>query len=94
MDQVCTGYVCTVALVDLATCVMLCLEPCLNGLKCDQVNGFQNRVLFREACEQLPKDITILEIGPHSILKSLIKQCRPDLAYVPTLKKASSLGKF
>lgn len=70
------------------------LYPCIYGMTGAQVNGFKNRVLFREACEQLPKDITVLEIGPHSILKSLIKQCRPDLAYVPTLKKASSLLDF
>lgn len=56
-----------------------------------QVHGYRHRVLFRQACDQVPKDAIMLEIGPHSILKSLIKQCRPDLEYVPTLKKVIDL---
>eukprot|EP00884_Botryococcus_braunii_P011836 jgi/Botrbrau1/20653/Bobra.113_1s0077.1 len=55
-----------------------------------QVHGYRHKVLFRQACEQVPADVIMLEIGPHSILKSMIRQCRPDLTYVPTLEKGKN----
>lgn len=54
------------------------------------MHGYRQPVLFRQACEQIPKDVLVLEIGPHSILKSLIKQCRPDLSYLSTLEKVAA----
>ncbi len=58
-----------------------------------QVHGYRNRVLFREGCAAIPGGVAILEIGPHAILKSLIRQCRPDLPHVATLKKVDPTGK-
>ena len=55
-----------------------------------QVHGFANRVLFRQACSNIPKDAIVLEIGPHALLRSAIRQNRPDLQYAYTMKKGES----
>lgn len=41
-----------------------------------QVNGFANQVLFRQACEGIPKGAVCLEIGPHSLMRSPLRQNR------------------
>lgn len=59
-------------------------------MQCLQVQGYANRVLFRQACSNIPKDVIVLEIGPHALLRSAIRQNRPDLQYVYTMKKGES----
>jgi acyl transferase domain-containing protein len=54
-----------------------------------QVHAFRQRVLFTEAAAQIPKNAIVLEIGPHSVLRSPLRQCRPELPYVATMKKSS-----
>jgi fatty acid synthase, animal type len=55
-----------------------------------QVAGFRNRVLFKDACMAVPDGVVMLEIGPHSILRALIRQCRPELRYVATMQKGTN----
>lgn len=39
-----------------------------------QVMSYKSRVLFKGACEQIPKEAVLLEIGPHSIMRSALRQ--------------------
>lgn len=43
-------------------------------LPCQQVQSFKSRVLFREACAAFPEDAVLLEVGPHAILRSPLRQ--------------------
>ena len=52
-----------------------------------QVHSYRNPVLFTGATRQIAKDSVVLEIGPHSILRSLVRQTRPDLPYVGCMRK-------
>ena len=52
-----------------------------------QVHSYRNPVLFTEAARAVPDDALLIEIGPHSILRSALRQSRPDLAYVSTMRK-------
>ena len=52
-----------------------------------QVHSYRNPVLFTGATQQIPKDSLLVEIGPHSILRSPLRQCRPDLGYVNVMRK-------
>ena len=52
-----------------------------------QVHSYRNPVLFNDAAQAIPKDALILEIGPHSILRSPLRQARPDLGYANAMKK-------
>lgn len=36
--------------------------------------SYKSRVLFKGACEQIPKEAVLLEIGPHSIMRSALRQ--------------------
>lgn len=52
-----------------------------------QVHSYRNPVLFASAAKDIPSNALLVEIGPHSILKSPLRQCRPDLAYVSTMTR-------
>ena len=45
---------------------------------------------FRLACTKIPKDVLLLEIGPHALMRSPLRQNRSDLQYVATMKKGES----
>lgn len=45
---------------------------------------------FRLACTKIPKDVLLLEIGPHALMRSPLRQNRSDLQYVATMKKGDS----
>ena len=51
------------------------------------MHSFRNRVLFTEAAASIPKDAILVEVGPHSILRSPLRQSRPDLSYVGLMRK-------
>ena len=40
-----------------------------------------------EAAKKVPADAILVEIGPHSILRSPLRQTRPDLSYVNAMRK-------
>ena len=44
-------------------------------------------MLFNAASQGIPEEAVIIEIGPHAILRSPLRQCRPDLPYVSLMKK-------
>ena len=52
-----------------------------------QVHSYRNPVLFTGAAKDIPEDALLVEIGPHAILKSPLRQSRPDLPYVGSMKK-------
>ena len=49
--------------------------------------SFRNQVKFTAAVQQIPKNAVILEIGPHAILRSALRQNRPELAYIALMRK-------
>ncbi len=51
------------------------------------MHSYRNPVLFTGAAQQIPKDSLLVEIGPHSILRSPLRQSRPDLGYVNVMRK-------
>lgn len=55
-----------------------------------QTHGYASRVQFRLACSKIPKDVIVLEIGPHALMRSPLRQNRSDLQYVATMKKGDS----
>lgn len=55
-----------------------------------QTHGYASRVQFRLACSKIPKDVIMLEIGPHALMRSPLRQNRSDLQYVATMKKGES----
>ena len=55
-----------------------------------QTHGYASRVQFRLACTKIPKDVLLLEIGPHALMRSPLRQNRSDLQYVATMKKGES----
>ncbi len=44
-----------------------------------QVHGYASRVLFRQACGAIPRDAVCLEVGPHALLRSPLRQNRQVL---------------
>ena len=44
-----------------------------------QVQGYVGRVRFTEACAAIPADALLLEIGPHLVMRSPLRQSRPTL---------------
>ncbi|EIE19938.1 hypothetical protein COCSUDRAFT_44339 [Coccomyxa subellipsoidea C-169] len=55
-----------------------------------QVHAFRNRVQFTDAAAAVPKNAILLEVGPHGVLRSPLRQCRPEVPYVATIKKESN----
>ena len=51
------------------------------------MHSYRNQVLFTQAAQAIPKDAILVEIGPHSILRSPLRQSRPDLPYVSLMRK-------
>jgi fatty acid synthase len=41
-----------------------------------QTHGYGSRVQFRLACTKIPKDVLLLEIGPHALMRSPLRQNR------------------
>lgn len=62
-----------------------------------QVHSYRNRVLFTAAMAAIPSDALLVEIGPHSVLRSPLRQGRPELSYVSVMQKGKcsvqSLGR-
>ena len=54
-----------------------------------QVHSYRNRVLFTAAVAAIPQDAVLVEIGPHSVMKSPLRQGRPELPYVPLMQKGA-----
>ena len=54
-----------------------------------QVHAYRNPVLFTEASEAIPANALLVEIGPHSVLRSLLRGTRPELDYVGTMMKGA-----
>lgn len=54
-----------------------------------QVHSYRNSVLFTSAAAQIPDNALLLEIGPHSILRSPLRQCRPELKYVGAMRRGA-----
>ena len=54
-----------------------------------QVYAYRNPVLFLEASEAIPANALLVEIGPHAVLRSLLRGTRPELAYISTMTKGS-----
>ena len=54
---------------------------------CVQVHSYRNRVLFTAAAAAVPKDAILVEIGPHALLRSPLRQSRPELGYVSLMRK-------
>ncbi len=51
------------------------------------VEGVLRPVDFAHAVKNIPQNSVVLEIGPHSVLRSLIKENRPDLKYASFMKR-------
>lgn len=62
-----------------------------------QVHSYRNRVLFTSAVAAIPDGALLVEIGPHSVLRTPLRQSRPELGYVSLMQKGtcgvSSLSK-
>ena len=52
-----------------------------------QVHAYRNMVTFTAAAAQIPKDVVLLEVGPHGVLRSPLRQCRGELPYVSVMQK-------
>ena len=52
-----------------------------------QVQSYKSRVLFKGACSAIPEDALLLEVGPHAIMRSPLRQNCAALPYVSTMKK-------
>ena len=52
-----------------------------------QVQSYKSRVLFKGACGAIPEDALLLEVGPHAIMRSPLRQNCAGLPYVSTMKK-------
>ena len=51
------------------------------------MHSYRNPVLFTAAAGEIPNGAVVVEIGPHSILRSPLRQSRPDLSYVGAMRK-------
>ncbi len=56
------------------------------------VQSYVSRVRFVEACAAIPADALLLEVGPHALLRSPLRQNRAALPYVSLMKKGSEAG--
>eukprot|EP00884_Botryococcus_braunii_P006514 jgi/Botrbrau1/15864/Bobra.40_1s0048.1 len=76
-----------------STWVSTCFPPGSTDLSaaycCTEYHAasYGGRVLFRQACTAIPKDALLLEIGPHSQLKALLRVNCPGQRYVATLHR-------
>lgn len=51
------------------------------------MHSYRNRVLFTAATMRVPKDAILVEVGPHAILRSPLRQSRPGMPYVGLMRK-------
>ena len=60
-----------------------------------QTHGYASRVQFRLACTKIPKDVLLLEIGPHALMRSPLRQnrCRSPCQVKPALSDSCPSGK-
>ena len=52
---------------------------------CTQVQSFVSHVRFTEATAAIPKDVLLLEVGPHALLRAPLRQNLPTHQYVVLL---------
>ena len=71
----------------LMICFLLGLLSLTHASCCLQAHCYRNTVRFTDASKAIPVNATLLEIGPHSVLRSPLRQSRPDLPYVGVMKK-------
>lgn len=93
--QTLTGFVMLASI--LCTCLLVlqvrplfqrsCLTCMLKVLVCAQVHSYVNPVRFTDAVMRIPDNVLLVEIGPHSILRSPVRQCRPALPYLSMMAK-------
>ena len=66
-----------------ATLQVVIVPVCVPHLPCltrwMQVQGYVSMVCFTEACAAIPADVLLLEIGPHLVMRSPLRQSRPTL---------------
>ena len=48
-----------------------------------QVQSFVTHVRFTEATAAIPKDVVLLEVGPHALLRAPLRQNLPGHQYAP-----------
>jgi fatty acid synthase len=41
-----------------------------------QVHGYASKVVFRQACARIPEGALCLEVGPHALLRTPLRQNR------------------
>ena len=56
------------------------------------MQSYVSCVRFMEACAAIPADALLLEVGPHALLRSPLRQNRATLPYVSVMKKGSEAG--
>ena len=78
------------AFVEVDCCPLPLIASCAHWNVFVQTHGYASRVQFRLACSKIPKDVLLLEIGPHALMRSPLRQNRSDLQYVATMKKGES----
>jgi fatty acid synthase len=54
------------------------------------VDAVLQPVDFLSAIQKIPQSAVVAELGPHSVLKNLIRDSRPDLKYVSFMKKGEN----
>ena len=54
---------------------VLTLDTCCDCIPA-QAHGFASQVLFRQACAHIPKGAVCLEVGPHALLRTPLRQNR------------------
>ena len=58
-----------------------------------QVQSYRSRVLFKAACGAIPEDALLLEVGPHGIMRSPLRQNCAGLPYVAGWPLLTSLAR-
>lgn len=53
-------------------------------------NNFKNIVYFAEACTKVPKNVVVIEIGPHGLFQRLLKSSLSDSCKIVSLAKRDS----
>ncbi len=56
------------------------------------MQSYTSHVRFTEACAAIPADALLLEVGPHALLRSPLRQNRATLPYVSVMKKDAEAG--
>lgn len=59
----------------------------MHALCAGQVHAFRERVQFTSAAAGIPAGTVLLEVGPHGVLRSPLRQCRPELPYTTAMQR-------